>query len=518
MKNIFFLICLFAVTGIFAQAPTIEWQKTIGCTSYNPVNNFIIDNQGNYLFAGIAYDSCDVTGHSFGWGDGWIIKTDTDGNRLWSVVLGADSADEFFKIIQTADNGYVAVGRTLSQVGPDTKQGLTDCWIVKLDVNGNLLWQRTLGSPGYDDADDVAETATGDLIIAGATGSAGGDVASFHGGTLDAWIIKLNSTGTVLWEKTYGSTGTDYPMAIKKTVDNNYIITGKAGGANGDIPYLHSTSYPSDVWVMKINDTGGVMWSKTYGGYMNQVGDRIIQTQDGGYLVGAESTSGNMDVAGNYGDNDMWAIKLDDTGKIQWQKNYGGSGADVFTSIIESKEGGYLFTGTSQSVDHDGTGNHGTSDLLLIKTDNTGNIRWSRMYGGTSGDATATSVQTSDSTYVTGGVTNSHNGDVAVHFGVTSAWVFRLNKFLPVGINNIAASNEIKVFPTVTDNLVTVKLSGGNTIPEFKLYDMTGRLMTIPCGRNNDDYTLSLSNMPGGIYVLHVISGNAFSVFKIIRN
>ncbi len=518
MKTLIALLLLLLSYSAFCQAPAIRWQTTIGCNGTVTPASFIIDRQGNYVIAGTSYDSCDETGTNFGWGDGWIIKTDSLGNKIWSVTLGGSDADEFFKVIQTSDSGYVAVGRTRSNPAPEANHGLTDCWIVKVDYNGNILWQHTYGGPGYDAANDVVEAPNRGLLVAADADTLGDDVTNIHGThRSDAWMLRLKPEGLIEWQKCYGGSNVDFSEAIAVTSDNNYIITGTTGSNDGDIPSLHSTSYPRDMWVMKMDDTGRIIWSKTYGGTLNQYGSCIINTNDGGYLIGAESTSSDLDCSGNYGDYDLWAVKLDDTGKIQWQKNYGGSNEELFfTSLAKSMEGGYLFAGVSKSNDFDAAGLHGQSDILLIKTDDTGAITWSHMYGGNSGEAAGRICQAPDSTYVIEAITNSHNGDVMPHFGNSSSWLFKLGKEQPASVPQLTANGAPLVFPTITTDVVTIKYTGMRGDPNIILRNMNGTAIQVPVQYSGNEATSHLSALPAAPYILRISTSTGVYCYKLL--
>lgn len=497
-----------------AQPTAILWQHTIGCGS-EYLNDCLIDKEGNYVMAGQGFTACSYTDSvAYGYGDGWVVKVDSSGKKLWSHLFGGTKADKLLKIRATMDGGYIAVGWSNSDLDVKNK-GDNDWWIVKLDKNGVLEWQRDYGSSKFDQAWAVAPTGDSGYLVTGIVMAGDSDVSTFIG-LADLWLIKLDSKGRIMWQKTYGSTKSDYASDIEKTTDGNYIITGMAGAADHDISYLHGSS---DVWVLKINGDGHMLWSKTYGGGAYQQGDCIVQTKDGGYMVGAMTTSDDGEVTKNYGKEDMWAIKIDDTGRLQWQKSYGGSDMEPrFASITESMEGGYFFTGPSASNDFDAIGNHNMApyaDMLVIKADDTGAVEWSHMYGGTSGDASVDAYQLKDSSYVVGGTTNSTDGDVKHASPTSNAWIIDIGKVKSTGTNNVQRTKGISVYPTITNDIVNVQLNNSK-VRVLGVMDIRGMPVRAGVERNAKGYAVHLQGQPSGMYFLKIETEAGIYVYKVV--
>ena len=223
---------------------------------------------------------------------------------------------------QTGDGGYVVTGGTSFSVSD-----LADIWILKLDGNGGIQWQKTYGGSGNDSANSIEQTGDGGYIAAGYTNS-------FGAGDYDIWVLKVDGNGDVLWQNTYGGTGYDFASSIRETDDGGYVVVGGTDSFGAG---------EMDVWVLKLDGNGDVLWEKTYGGAGIDSASSIEQTGDGGYIVAGGTRSFGA------GDYDFWVLKLDGSGNIVWQKTYGGTDYDFASSIQQTSDGGYIVAGGTRS-------------------------------------------------------------------------------------------------------------------------------------------------------------------------
>ncbi|WP_165836471.1 T9SS type A sorting domain-containing protein [Taibaiella soli] len=499
-----------------AQALPIAWQKVIGCSGNETPRSFIVDDQGDYIVAGSASDSCEFTGPLTSLNSAWIIKLDSGGNKIWSAAPGGFGTHAFNKVRQTPDGGYIAVGFG----APGTAQDY-DFWIVKFERNGNMLWEKYYGSSAADWASDVVATEDG-FMIAGIAGHSGnvpddGDVTGYKGLGSDGWVIKLDTLGNLLWEKTYGSSMSDGLTSILQTTDSNFVVTGTVSAMDSDVVTpLHGGN---GAWLVKINPTGQILWSKTYGGSGSQSIYSVLQTPDGGYLLGASTNSNDFDVSVNYGNYDMWAIRTDDTGKIIWQKSYGGNNADNFVSFTKSMEGGYLLIGASSSTDVANTTNHGALDAFAIKVDDNGVVEWNQMYGGSASETPCDIHQLSDSSYLAVSASNSSDGDVPVNYGANDAWLMRLgNKIINTGVSNLNKEFGIRVYPTMAQDIVTVEAAYDISKATVQLFDLSGKKISLPMTKTGRQFVLQTGSLASGMYFVNVRTGREERTFKIVIN
>jgi Secretion system C-terminal sorting domain len=214
----------------------------------------------------------------------------------------------------------------------------------------------------------------------------------------------------ISWQQCYGGTGGEYCQAIRATFDGGYVLAGVSFSNNGDVTGSHGNG---DVWVVKISSTGVLEWEKCFGGSGYDGANDIQQMPDGSYVVVGQTLSSDGDVVGNHGGSDMWVIKISSSGVLQWQKCIGGSLDDVANAVSPTADGGCMVVGTTSSTDGDVAYNHGTADVLAVKLDGAGDIVWAKTYGGSSGDAGVSVQQKFDGGYVVGCNTSSDDGDVS---------------------------------------------------------------------------------------------------------
>ncbi|WP_051957458.1 T9SS type A sorting domain-containing protein [Altibacter lentus] len=342
----------------------------------------------------------------------------------WQKSLGGSVTDFASSIIQSSDAGYIICGRSNSTDGDVTgNHGDYDFWIVKLNASGELGWQRSLGGSDRDIANSIIQTQDSGFIVGGSSISNDGDVTGNHGGT-DCWVVKLDSAGVIEWQRTFGGTGNDGVSAIQQTTDGGYIVSAVSDSNDGDVSGNHGSA---DYWVIKLNNLGIIEWQKSLGGSNYEENHSIKQTSDDGYILAGLSHSNDGDVTGNHGSSDYWIVKLSTGGDVEWQKSFGGSDIDTANSIQQTLDGGYVVVGISQSDDGDVIGNQGGADSWVIKLSDTGDIEWQRSLGGSLFDAGYNIQQTQEGGYMIGGYSNSNDGDVTGNHGNEDYWIVKLN-------------------------------------------------------------------------------------------
>ena len=349
------------------------WEKCLGGSAQEEANSIVLTKDTGYCVA-IRSESWDgdVTGYHGGGSDAWIVRLTAAHQIQWEHNIGGSNWDDPLSLTATTDGGFAFAGYTESNDGDVTGHhgGDTiendDAWVVKLNDSGTILWQRCLGGLGRDWATGIVQAPDGGYAISGLTNSRDGDVSGFHGGSLDAWVAKLDSVGTLQWQRCLGGDSSDWAEAIALTHDSGFILAAVTASNNtGDVSGYHGDT---DAWVVKLSATGTIQWQKCLGGSHQEKAWSIAATADGGYLLGAETGSDDGQVSGNHGGRaDIWLVKLDDTGAIQWQRCFGGSNWDQVRSAIETREGFYAFTGFTLSADADIRHNNGNQDILAAE-------------------------------------------------------------------------------------------------------------------------------------------------------
>jgi hypothetical protein len=292
-----------------------------------------------------------------------------------------------------------------------------------------IQWQKSFGGSGCEKAFTTQQTSDGGYIIGGSSNSLNdGDVTGSNG-DWDYWIVKLNSFGVLEWEKTLGGSGYDYAYSLVQTTDKGFIVAGCTTSNDSEVSGNHGAF---DVWVVKLDSIGNIDWKKCYGGSSSEKATSIQQTSDSGYIIAGWSSSNDGDVSGNHGNPDFWVLKLDPQGNITWQKSLGGSGGDMAMCIRQTIDGGFIVGGQTFSNNGDVGGNHGDFDFWIVKINGTGDsIQWQKTFGGFSEDILYSFQQTIDGGFILAGESYSDNGDVIGNHstggGSNDYWVLKID-------------------------------------------------------------------------------------------
>ncbi|HNQ12751.1 MAG TPA: T9SS type A sorting domain-containing protein, partial [Bacteroidia bacterium] len=366
----------------------------------------------------------------------------------WQKTIGADTSDQLTSIEQTSEGGYILGGFSNSNISGDKNEnsnGNFDYWIVKIDFNGSIQWQNTIGGNNDDILAAIHQTSDGGYIIGGFSASnISGDKTENSIGDNDYWIVKTDSTGIIQWQNTIGGSDDDRLYAITQTTDGGYIIGGYSrSNISGD--KLENCSGYSDYWILKTDSLGNIQWQNTIGGSSVDQLEVVLQTTDGGYMLGGRSTS---NISGDKTENcngayDYWIVKTDSIGSIVWQNTIGGNNNDFFSDIKQTTDSGYILAGYStSSISGDKTDNsNGIEDYWILKTDAIGNIQWQNTIGGNNSDVLNSIEQTSDGGFMLGGWSRSDiSGDKTEYgcFGTNDYWIVKTDS-----IGNILWQNTI---------------------------------------------------------------------------
>ncbi len=266
-----------------------------------------------------------------------------------------------------------------------------------------LLWDKYLGGHGEDNIEVIKETSGESLFIAGHTMNP--ENSSTHATNKEFWLIKLRQGGKKIWEETYGGSFLDQAKDMTITADGGCILTGQTISNGGDVSDNNGLS---DIWVVKVDSSGGIQWENTYGSTLNDGAEAILKTRDDGYIITGYSSLGDQDVSSNYGKTDVWVLKLSRKGKIQWKSTYGGPKVDLAEAIVQDEDGEYIMAGHTASDSLDVTKNKGKTDGWLIKIGNRGTIQWKKTFGGKGKDQLNTLKVLPDKSLLAGGTKNGY--------------------------------------------------------------------------------------------------------------
>lgn len=364
----FFLILLFNCLFFESMAQYIyDWQRSYGGDGQDRANKIIEVSDGGLMIAGKTSTS------SEGSYDAWIIKLDSQGKIEWERIIGGDKDDGANSLIET-NYGYIVAGYTASK-----GKGSYSFWIFKLDRKGNIQWEKVYGGAKWDIAYDITQSANNEYMVVGCTESAGN-------GAFDAWVMKLNRSGNKIWDKTYGGRRFDKAHCVITTSDNAYLIAGyTASKGSGE----------RDGWIVKIKEDGTKQWDAVAGGRHRENFRSLIETSKNTYIaVGYTKSFG-------HGQSDIYIVNFSNSGKKQWEKYYGGTKNDVAYNVLKTPDGFLTLTGYTESE------GNGAKDCFVMQVDNYGNAFRSQTYGEANDEMALTATQVRDQGIVIAGLTNT---------------------------------------------------------------------------------------------------------------
>lgn len=494
--------------GAKAQGHSIAWDNCLGGFGHEDAQ-CVLETQNKRIF---------MTGHTHSWeqqvagykgiGDVWVVCLDQNGTFLWQKCYGGSLFDEAKTMIETQDGGIVLAG--FSESSNDdvlVNKGIRDAWILKIDTVGNLLWQTALGGSGMETMHSIVEKSNGGYMAVGYSEYADGDV-SFNHGYFDAWVISLDAQGNKIWEKSYGGTGEEMAQSLKQTQDGGFLIAGKSSSNDGQVS--QNKGY-MDAWIFKIDTAGNLLWEKSYGGGQNDVFYTITALPNETFVASGETSSEDGDVSHFYSNRDVWSVCIDSVGNILWEKTLGGNGLDIAYASCTNTQGNAVLTGMTGSTDGDVTNLHGFYDVWVLELDSLGNMLWQGCYGDHSLDLAYSVFATQDGGYIVGGQTLHSSTSLTGNHGAEDIWVFKLN---PLGVNTSSIEKKsimLDVFPNPSHDFIYLKTPVKQAI-SYEIIDLQGQIIQKSILQRN---ILDISNLPSGLYVLKTSEG--YSKFQVVR-
>lgn len=423
-----YLILLFAVTlcvfekDLFAQSPIIQWQHSLGGSEWDFANDIQQTSDGGFVVLGTSRSNDGDIMWENGGMDFWVVKLNSASELVWQKTLGSSGNEEATSIQQTSDGGYIVTGEPGTIDGDVSgNNGELGFWIIKLSSTGNIVWENTVGGTDYDRANSIQQTNDGGFIVAGRSKSDDGDVTG-HQGNTDFWVVKLDALGNLVWQKTMGGSMQEVAHSIRQTQDGGYVVAGYTSSIDGNISFNHGGE---DYWVLKLDNSGNIIWEKTLGGSDYDRANSIQQTSDGGYVIAGFTLSNDGDIQEGFGDIDSWIVKLDSIGNILWEKTLGNANWNVSNSILETNDGRLIVAGETSD-------NSGFSDAWIVILSSIGDVLSEHLFGGSRDDGAVAIDQTMDGGFVMVGTTESNNGDVLEQKGLSDIWVVKFGEELSI--------------------------------------------------------------------------------------
>lgn len=459
------LFLLFNVKSLPAQAPDTLWTKTFGGVQAEDGYSVQQTTDGGFIITGFTYS------YGVRYNDVYLIKTDPDGDTLWTKTYGTTGVDEGRSVQQTSDGGFIITGTVWSQ--SKGKQ----VWLIKTNSSGDTLWSKDFGGINDEIGYSVQQTNDGGYIIAGEV------VVS--GNLTDMLLIKTDSDGNYVWSKIYGGTRYDKGYSVQQTTDGGYIVTGYTGSFGAGY---------NDVWLLKTDAVGDTLWTKTYGGFDNDYGYSVQQTTDEGYFVTGSSWSFSFG-------SGVYLVKTDDAGDTLWTKIYSGSQG---YSGQQTSDGGYIITGWAEPL---GPNN---SNVWLLKTNSSGDTLWTKVFGADEYEQGRSVQQTSDGGYIVCGFTDSYGA------GGTDIWLIRVEAETTTVKETTEADFEIYSNPT-RGKFIVSWLESAVEINRVEIIDAFGKVLKSFRGNFNPKGTeFDVSQLPDGLYFCRIITDKGNATKKLI--
>jgi hypothetical protein len=397
-----------------------------------------------------------ITSTHQGDADFLIIRLDAQGQKLWDRSFGGASSDFLYALQQTADGGFIVGGLTWSGIGGNKTTstfGSADLWVLRTDASGNKLWDQTFGGSSFDALRSLQQIADGGFILGGYSQSRpGGNKTSPYFGNDDFWVIRLDANGNKVWDRSYGGLETDVLMSLRQTADGGFILVGPSYSGQSETKTGQHYGL-SDFWVLRIDSNGNPLWDKTFGGQSTDWATAVLEISGGGFLVGGYSLSssiGGNKTSHNFGESDYWLLRLDANGDALWDRSFGGERSDEPDSLAATSDGGCVLAGFSSSPvggtkQSDGGG---YGDAWLVRVDPNGNQVWDQSFGGSGFDIAHSVQQTRDGGFVAVALSYSTDGDRAgAGFGDADFWTIKLTPENLRDCDNDGVPNELDLCP-----------------------------------------------------------------------
>jgi hypothetical protein len=445
-----------------AQPDTV-WTRTFGGDTADGGYSVCQTSDGGYAIAGYT--------RSFGpaYHDAWLIKTDSLGVKVWDRIYGGTRGDWVYSVQQTHDGGYIMAGGTQSY-GVDFS---SDVWLIRADSLGDPLWTRTYGGASWEDGRSVQQTHDLGYVVAGFT-------YSYGAGSRDVWLIRTDSLGDKLWDRTYGDTLANEGYAVQETQDSGFVIVGHTEVSVGN----------PDVWLIKTTPSGDMVWDRTYGDTPYDRGYAVCQTMDTGYVVTGTTLSCST------GSCEPWLIKTDSLGDKLWDNTFDDVAHSESKCVQQTFDGGYVMCGITGG------------DAWVIKTDSLGVKVWDKTYGGAENDAAYSVAQTADGGYIVVGYTESYGA------GYGDVWLIKIAP--ETGTEEAPCPNSrstgMKLLPNPCFGSTSIRYvvqTSGKVL--LQVHDAAGRTAKTlvneekEAGRHTVNF--SARGLPGGIYFAELVIG-----------
>lgn len=514
------------------NATCLKAQTTLGGSNFEEGDKILQTRDGGFVVCGQTFsDDGDFSVPPANNGDAYVAKYNKLGKLEWAKTYGGTGVEVFNDIVQTWDGGYIATGSASSNDGDVSgNHGGDDVWLVKLSASGNIQWQKSFGGSGEEFGEAVVPTFYGGYAIACFTNSNDGNVSGNHNtdGNFDGWFFQVDAKGNLLFQHCYGGSDFDGFFAMVPAYNGSFILGGASGSNDGDVSGNHGNG---DAWVVKVNAFGKIIWQKCVGGSSNEnTGiNEITTTTDGNVVIDGYSNSPDGDIHAQNDTVVSYLAKLNSAnGNIIWTKSFAEPRYRVGAGVFATRDGGIVETGFSAGNGFDNT----TYDVLVSKINKNGKEEWYKKLGGSDFDGGVTGYETSNGDLNILCQTASTDGDVKNNHGIVDEWIIKLgrcgkrlddeksvsaNEAIAVTKNNPEINNPvIKLYPNPAKNLL--KIEGLNALSKttLSLFSSSGKLIQ-QSSVAGETYTFYLQKLAAGSYYIQIDSDKKVTTLKFIK-
>jgi hypothetical protein len=506
------------------------WQNSFGGSNDDVCYYMEQTDDGGFITVGLTWSMDFDVSDAEHFREALLVKYDSAGTPQWHQTFGGTLTDHSFFTIQTDDGGYIMAMESQSEDGDvPYNLGNQDFVCLKLDSLGNPEWTRVYGGSRHDHPSCIIQTPDGGYLLAGGSHSSDGDIPFHYGDTttMDIWLLKLNDEGDIEWSKIYGGTQQDMARYVMIDDEGNFLIVGEAASDDIDFTDHHGSTFTFDLYVMKTDAQGELIWLKSYGGIKDEGGHYAYQLPNSNYIIIGYTNSTDGDVSFLHGGNDLWLLEINATGELQWEQTHGGTHADYGKFVQPTIDGKILLIGETASTDQDVEEPLGEMDFWILKTEADGTLLWEKSIGGTADDFGRAGIQLASGEYVIAGTVHSNDGMIEGHLGSTlrsDSWIAKVNiEDLATEVGNYVGDpppSHLFFYDNPASLLTSFRFTTSETqVVQWKLFTADGRkvLSAAPAMFAAGEHYVKLSTreFSPGIYFFVLQSGDEVMTAKM---
>lgn len=514
------------------NAPCLKAQTSLGGSNYDEGHYILQTRDGGFIVCGLTFSNDgDFHATDIINGDAYIAKYNKLRQLEWTKTYGGSGNDVFNNIAQTYDGGYIATGQTTSNDGDVSgNHGNNDVWLVKLSASGKIEWQKCFGGSGDDFGEAVLQTFYGGYAVSCFVNSNDGDISGNHNtdGNFDGWFFQVGPKGNLLFQHCYGGSDFDGFFAMVPSYSGSFILYGASSSNDGDVSGNHGNG---DAWVVKVNAFGKILWQRAVGGSGSEAvgANEITTVNDGNVVIDGGSNSHDGDINASNDTSNSFVIKLNAvTGSIIWSKSYTEPSLRYGVGIFATKDGGTVETG-----DVVPSSDLSTKDVLISRFDKNGNEEWYKTLGGSDFDGSVNGYETFNGDLNILCETASTDGDVKYNHGNVDEWIIKLGRCgerlddeKPVSDNEDRAVTKknpginnpvIKLYPNPANDVLKIEgLNAASAKTTLSLFNASGKMVQ-QSAATGETYSFNLQNLAAGSYYIRIESDKKVTTLKFVK-